>query len=334
MHRWLALGFLVATLGQIANSPEHYLRARKAFNDELAIELQTVTAATFRDCEKGQVFELRGKLLRVTLSPQAWTWEDAEGEVQMNVESSRTLVDGASLAGSWVRVLLKRVSPRGAEPRFIILASVSSYDFDKAYENHLKSLKRKPTDIKERFSRPGKSKSDSIVLGRLGQVIRASSLYSKPDVESPVYCRASAWEYVVVTSRLDGWLAVLLNNGRTGFVLADDLLLHDDLVRKSPPLNVSAAALAQSFDRNEIAARDKYAGKTLRVKGKIERISEQSNALVVSLVGSAVRQCVFYCDPSWRERLKKLAAGKMVTLTGKLHSVSPLILRLTLTSMD
>lgn len=57
------------------------------------------------------------------------------------------------------------------------------------------------------------------VLGKLGQALETTPIYSKMDPHSSVFYRCKAYEYIVVQpAKYRAWTMVLLQNGRYGYV--------------------------------------------------------------------------------------------------------------------
>jgi cell wall-associated NlpC family hydrolase len=63
---------------------------------------------------------------------------------------------------------------------------------------------------------------DKVVLGKLGQSLEATPIYSNTNTRARVYYRIKPYEYIVVKpTRYKAWYSVLLQNGRYGYVKAD-----------------------------------------------------------------------------------------------------------------
>lgn len=64
--------------------------------------------------------------------------------------------------------------------------------------------------------------TEMVKVGRLGQSIQDSKIYSNMSTGSTKLWSLKAYQYLVVNdTKYDKWLAVLLQNGRTGYVLRD-----------------------------------------------------------------------------------------------------------------
>lgn len=60
------------------------------------------------------------------------------------------------------------------------------------------------------------------VLGKLGQALEVTKIYAKTDARSRVLYSCAAYEYVVIQpTKFKAWRAVLLQNGRYGYVQAE-----------------------------------------------------------------------------------------------------------------
>lgn len=65
---------------------------------------------------------------------------------------------------------------------------------------------------------PGATASGA-VLGRLGQALKASSIYSSQSTRARVFYRVKQYEYLIVRpSRSSSWIAVVMENGRLGYI--------------------------------------------------------------------------------------------------------------------
>lgn len=61
-----------------------------------------------------------------------------------------------------------------------------------------------------------------VKVGRLGQSVADTKIYSNMNTNATVLWNLKSFQYLVVNdSKYDKWLAVLLQNGRTGYVLRD-----------------------------------------------------------------------------------------------------------------
>lgn len=63
-----------------------------------------------------------------------------------------------------------------------------------------------------------------VVLGKLGQAIESTPIKASPKTSAKTFYKVKPYEYLVIqTSQHAGWLRVLLENGRFGYVEADDV---------------------------------------------------------------------------------------------------------------
>lgn len=61
-----------------------------------------------------------------------------------------------------------------------------------------------------------------IVLGKLGQTVGATPIRRAPGDNAGTYYRCKAYEYLVIRpSKYEKWLQVVLQNGRSGYILAE-----------------------------------------------------------------------------------------------------------------
>lgn len=68
----------------------------------------------------------------------------------------------------------------------------------------------------------GSAHAEKIVLGKLGQAIERTPIYSRPSTRSHVYYRTGKYQYLVInTASNAAYTKVLMNNGATGYVATD-----------------------------------------------------------------------------------------------------------------
>lgn len=56
------------------------------------------------------------------------------------------------------------------------------------------------------------------VLGRLGQALRDTPIYSSRSTSSRVFYRVKAYEYLIVRTPVGSWTPVVMENGRLGYI--------------------------------------------------------------------------------------------------------------------
>ena len=105
----------------------------------------------------------------------------------------------------------------------------------------------------------------------------------------------------------------------SGFVLLMAIVLGCGQITKqtrknAPDFSVTVGELEKEFDQNERAARAKYKGKTLAVKGKVEMKMEGSVILVSPENISFPVQCFFAA--AGRDSFGQIQRGKEYTLIG------------------
>lgn len=174
--------------------------------------------------------------------------------------------------------------------------------------------------------------------GDLGQSIAKTTIYSARSTEAKRLYTANPYEYLVIVGEAkDGWLPILLQNGAIGYVLSKDVatLPYDVDLKKIKPISVTASALAQAFERNELAATDHYSGRELKLTGTILRIAETSegNPYLI-LKGSKSMTCHVIFHESWRSDLKKKRTGSTVKLTARLIGRSIFMINLQGVSLE
>jgi hypothetical protein len=103
--------------------------------------------------------------------------------------------------------------------------------------------------------------------------------------------------------------------------IAAETAPRNEATPNAPPVAVKATDLTAAYDENELAADDKYKGKTLQVSGKVSNIAETLGKYTVQLEGHKKNgigllnvMCSF--KESEKESIGKLKKGQTVTLTG------------------
>lgn len=83
-------------------------------------------------------------------------------------------------------------------------------------------------------------------------------------------------------------------------------------------VEISATALTKAYEENELAADEKYKGKTLEVSGTVSNIAETLGSYTVQLKGHNIVltvMCSF--EESEKSNIAKLKKGQKATLIGK-----------------
>lgn len=107
--------------------------------------------------------------------------------------------------------------------------------------------------------------AEKVVLGKLGQAVKATAIHSRPNTLSHVYYRVKPYQYLVVqTTRNPNYLRVLLTNDSYGYVSAEAVA--------KLPYNVTAdrdaAPSARSYrDTSTPASRSDLARYALNFEG-------------------------------------------------------------------
>jgi cell wall-associated NlpC family hydrolase len=86
------------------------------------------------------------------------------------------------------------------------------------------------------------SMAAKVVLGKLGQTVKATGIYASATSRSRVYYRARPYEYLVLrTSKTKSWYRVLLQNGMFGYVKAETVACLPYEVTTEPPKHPNLA---------------------------------------------------------------------------------------------
>jgi cell wall-associated NlpC family hydrolase len=86
-------------------------------------------------------------------------------------------------------------------------------------------------------------------LGQLGQALKATSIYSKATTKSRVYYRVPAYEYLIVKPAIKGWVPVVMEDGRTGYISASKVAVLPWEVTRAKPAVKSAVATRTAGSR-------------------------------------------------------------------------------------
>lgn len=100
---------------------------------------------------------------------------------------------------------------------------------------------------------------EKIVLGKLGQVTEKTKIYSRPSVNSQVYYRIKAYEYVVIQPGSGSWFKVLLQNGMYGYIQSDAVAKLPYQVTANRPSRSSGRTFASSSLGSRSAEAAQYA---------------------------------------------------------------------------
>jgi cell wall-associated NlpC family hydrolase len=95
------------------------------------------------------------------------------------------------------------------------------------------------------------------VIGKLGQAIEATEIRSTPGAKAKVYYRTKQFQYLVIKpTKYEKWLAVLLQNGRDGYILAEKVarLPYDVRMNDAPAKRPAGSATSRQGIRNGVAA--------------------------------------------------------------------------------
>lgn len=95
------------------------------------------------------------------------------------------------------------------------------------------------------------------VIGKLGQAIEDVAIRSTASPKARVYYKTKKFQYLVInSSKKEGWLSVLLQNGRSGFVEADKVArLPYDVRVKSKPDSESPTVAMNSRNAGSMVSR-------------------------------------------------------------------------------
>ncbi len=104
--------------------------------------------------------------------------------------------------------------------------------------------------------------AEKVVLGKLGQALRATKIYASANTRSRVYSKVKAYEYLVLrASNSKSWHRVLLQNGWCGYIRAETVAqLPYDVTMDAKPSSRGATLVAS---RSRAAVADygqKFAG--------------------------------------------------------------------------
>ncbi len=91
--------------------------------------------------------------------------------------------------------------------------------------------------------------ADTVVLGKLGQTVRKTTIHSAPNGRSRTYYRCKPYEYLIIRpSKYSSWLQVVLQNQAVGYIKLDDVARL--------PYDITLDQTAKTSSRNaELASR-------------------------------------------------------------------------------
>lgn len=95
------------------------------------------------------------------------------------------------------------------------------------------------------------TQSQGKVIGKLGQALEETAIRSAPGSKAKVYYTAKAYQYLVIKpTKHEKWLAVLLQNGRDGYILAEKVArLPYDVRASEPAARAAGSATSRAGSR-------------------------------------------------------------------------------------
>lgn len=103
-------------------------------------------------------------------------------------------------------------------------------------------------------SRDSRSTKAKIVIGKLGQALKATTIYSRPTSRSRAYYRSKAYEYLVVRpTKSPAWLGVVLQTGAIGFIKAATVTTLPYVVKADAPPAQRVFALSSRGAGSDLA---------------------------------------------------------------------------------
>lgn len=135
--------------------------------------------------------------------------------------------------------------------------------------------------------------AEKVIVGKLGQAVKAATIRSKPSSGARAYYRVKPYEYLVLNAYNDRYHKVLLQNGRQGYIETSSVarLPYDVTVDKGsksrPTLAASGSALGSGSAR-ELAARSslQYQGTPYKWGGNDPSAGIDCSAFVKYLYGN------------------------------------------------
>lgn len=80
------------------------------------------------------------------------------------------------------------------------------------------------------------AETEKIELGKLGQAIKAATIYSQPTTKARAYYKTKEYQYLVVQNGAkEGWLQVLMENGAFGYIRTDAVARFEYVVTLEVP---------------------------------------------------------------------------------------------------
>lgn len=117
------------------------------------------------------------------------------------------------------------------------------------------------------------------VIGKLGQTIDEVAIRASATSKAKVYYKSKKFQYLVINPYKEGWLKVLLQNGRNGYVEADKVarLPYDVRAKGTPDANLPTVASTSrgSTTSRTVANNFSRSGSNAGAKGQMLEYSFQ-----------------------------------------------------------
>lgn len=104
------------------------------------------------------------------------------------------------------------------------------------------------------------AEAEGIVIGKLGQALEETAIRATPDTKAKSYYTTSKFQYLVINpTKWEKWLAVVLQNGKTGYVLSEKVARLPYDVRQATPApapRTAGSATSRSGARVAVSGSD------------------------------------------------------------------------------
>ncbi|MGE3127140.1 MAG: C40 family peptidase [Fimbriimonadaceae bacterium] len=102
------------------------------------------------------------------------------------------------------------------------------------------------------------AEAEGVVIGKLGQALEETAIRSTPDDRAKSYYTTTKFQYLVVNpTKWEKWFAVVLQNGKTGYILSEKVArLPYDVRQSTPAPRTGGSQTSRSGIRAGIAGQD------------------------------------------------------------------------------
>lgn len=102
------------------------------------------------------------------------------------------------------------------------------------------------------------TQAEGVVIGKLGQALEETAIRSTPDDRAKNYYTTTKFQYLVINpTKWEKWFSVVLQNGKTGYILAEKVArLPYDVRQSSPAPRTGSSQTSRSGMRTSVTGTD------------------------------------------------------------------------------